>query len=588
MELKPISSTKYKREKSASADQPKPMLLCQDIAEQRVLLGSKLSDEHEKTLLRFLFNNKDVFAWLANDLCGVNRDVIEHSLNVDPSFRPRKQRLQKMSKDKAKGARNEVKRLLSAGVIKEVKYPEWLANIVMVKKANGKWRMCIDFTYLNKVCPKDEFPLPRIDSPVDAAASSELMSLLDCYSGYHQIWMKKEDEPKTSFITPSGIYCYLQMPKGLKNAGGSFSRMTTKALHSQIGRNVLTYVDDIIVKSTKQENHIADLQETFANFRQAGLKLNPEKCVFGVKKGKFLGCLVSTRGIEANPSKIEAILRMEPPSTKKGAQRLAGRLASLNRFISRSTERNLPFFEILKSAKVFQWGSAQQKTFEELKQHLIDLTTLTPPSPGAPLLLYVAASHSAVSAALVQDKLDGQIKKQAPVYFVSEVLSLSNKKYTELEKVLYAVLMASRKLQHYFQAYHIIVPSSQPLKDIVRNREATGRIGKWTVELNEFSIDYVHRSSIQSQALADFIADWTPGAQEEETNKDAEAWIVFCDGSWGTFDAGAAAVLVASSKVRTCYAAKTDFSCTNNIAEYEALLLGLQKLKAMGIRRAIL
>jgi hypothetical protein len=588
MELKPISSTKYKREKSASADQPKPMLLCQDIAEQRVLLGSKLSDEHEKTLLRFLFNNKDVFAWLANDLCGVNRDVIEHSLNVDPSFRPRKQRLRKMSEDKAEGARNKVKRLLSAGVIKEVKYPEWLANIVMVKKANGKWRMCIDFTYLNKVCPKDEFPLPRIDSPVDAAASSELMSLLDCYSGYHQIWMKKEDEPKTSFITPSGIYCYLQMPKGLKNAGGSFSRMTTKALHSQIGRNVLTYVDDIIVKSTKQENHIADLQETFANFRQAGLKLNPEKCVFGVKKGKFLGCLVSTRGIEANPSKIEAILRMEPPSTKKGAQRLAGRLASLNRFISRSTERNLPFFEILKSAKVFQWGSAQQKTFEELKQHLIDLTTLTPPSPGAPLLLYVAASHSAVSAALVQDKLDGQIKKQAPVYFVSEVLSLSNKKYTELEKVLYAVLMASRKLQHYFQAYHIIVPSSQPLKDIVRNREATGRIGKWTVELNEFSIDYVHRSSIQSQALADFIADWTPGAQEEETNKDAEAWIVFCDGSWGTFGAGAAAVLVASSKVRTCYAAKTDFSCTNNIAEYEALLLGLQKLKAMGIRRAIL
>jgi hypothetical protein len=157
----------------------------------------------------------------------------------------------------------------------------------MVKKANGKWRMCIDFTDLNKACPKDEFPLPRIDSLVDAAASSELMSLLDCYSGYHQIWMKKEDEPKTSFITPSGTYCYLRMPEGLKNVGGSFSRMTAKVPHSQIGRNVLTeglknargsfsrmtakvlrsqigrnvltYVDDIIVKSTKQENHIADL-----------------------------------------------------------------------------------------------------------------------------------------------------------------------------------------------------------------------------------------------------------------------------------------------------------------------------------------
>jgi hypothetical protein len=182
---------KHKRDKAASADQPKPMLLCKDIAKQMVLLGSQLSDEQEKTLLRFLFNNKDVFAWSANDLCGFNRDVIEHSLNVDPVIRQRKQKLRKMSDDKAEGARNKVKRLLSAEVIREVTYQEWLANTVMVKKANGKWRMCIDFTDLNKACPKDEFPLPRIDSLVDTAATSELMSLLDYYSSYHQIWMKK-------------------------------------------------------------------------------------------------------------------------------------------------------------------------------------------------------------------------------------------------------------------------------------------------------------------------------------------------------------------------------------------------------------
>jgi hypothetical protein len=188
---------KHKREKAASTDQPKPMFLCEDIAKQKVLLESQLSDKQEKTLLRFLFNNKDVFAWSANDLCGVNRDIIEHSLIVEPAFRPRKQRFQKMY-----------------GVIREVTYPQWLANTVMVKKANGKWRMCIDFTDLNKACPKDEFQLPRIDSLVDAAANSELKSLLDYYSGYHQIWMKKEDEPKTSFITPSGTYCYLRIPEG--------------------------------------------------------------------------------------------------------------------------------------------------------------------------------------------------------------------------------------------------------------------------------------------------------------------------------------------------------------------------------------
>jgi hypothetical protein len=204
------------------------------------------------------------------------------------------------------------------------------------------------------------------------------------------------------------------------------------------------------VKSIKQENHIADLQETFANFRKLSLKLNPEKCVFRVKKGKFLGCLVSTKGYEANPNRIKSILRMEPPKSRKGAQRLTGRMASLNRFISRSAERNLPFFQVLKSTKVFQWGPTQQKAFEELKQYLIELTTLTPPSSGSPLLLYVSASHVVVSTALVQDKQDGQAKKQVLVYFVSEVLSPSKKNYRELEKVLYVVLMASSNLWHYF------------------------------------------------------------------------------------------------------------------------------------------
>jgi hypothetical protein len=146
---------KYIRDKAASADQPKSMLLCKDIAKQKVLFGSQLSDEQEKALLKFLFNNKDAFAWSANDLCGVNRDVIEQSLNVDPTVRPRKQKLRKMSDDKAEGERNEVKWLLSARVIREVTYLEWLANTVMVNKANGKWRMCIDFTDLNKACPKD-------------------------------------------------------------------------------------------------------------------------------------------------------------------------------------------------------------------------------------------------------------------------------------------------------------------------------------------------------------------------------------------------------------------------------------------------
>jgi hypothetical protein len=150
-------SKKPVKEKASSADQPKPILLYDDVAEQRIFFSNQLTSEQDSNLRRFLFHNKDVFAWLANDLCGVDRSIIEHALNVDPSVRPHKQKLWKMSEDKAEGAKAEVKRLLSAGVIREVVYPYWLVNTVMVKKSNDKWRMCIDFTDLNKACPKDEF-----------------------------------------------------------------------------------------------------------------------------------------------------------------------------------------------------------------------------------------------------------------------------------------------------------------------------------------------------------------------------------------------------------------------------------------------
>jgi hypothetical protein len=224
--------------------------------------------------------------------------------------------------------------------------------------------------------------------------------------------------------------------------------------------------------------------------------------------GKFLGCLVSTKGIEANPSKIEAILWMGPPKSRKGAQRLA----SLNIFISRSAEWSLLFLEVLKSAKVFQWGSPQQQDFEELVYYLIKLTTLSPPSLGALLLLYVSASQTIVSVASVPEEVTDGTKRQMLVYFVSKVLSPSKRNYIEMEKVLYAVLMALRNLQHYFQPHNINVLSSLPLKDIIRNREASGQISKWVAEFNKFIIDFVHMPSIQSQALADFIADWTPSS----------------------------------------------------------------------------
>jgi hypothetical protein len=184
---------------------------------------------------------------------------------VNPSAIPRKQKLCKMSDEKVATTKAEVERLLDAGFICKVHYPSWLANVVMVKKKNGKRRICIDFTDPNKCCLKDDFLLLRTDKVVDSAAGCETMALLDCFSGYHQIWLCKEDEEKKNFITPFNTYCYLRMSKGMKNVSPTFCRMTKAILKDQMQRNVFTYVDDIVVASRRNVTQIQDLVEAFVN-----------------------------------------------------------------------------------------------------------------------------------------------------------------------------------------------------------------------------------------------------------------------------------------------------------------------------------
>jgi hypothetical protein len=161
--------------------------------------------------------------------------------------------------------------------------------------------MCTDFTALNKCCLNDYFMLSRIDKVVDSVAGCETMALLHCFFGYHQIWLRQEDEEKTSFIKPFNTYCYLRVPTGHKNVGPTFCRMTRVILKNQMWRNVRTYINDIVEASRRKATQIRDLAKTFASMRSAQLKLNPEKCVFSVQKGKVLGCLVSVKGIKANP-----------------------------------------------------------------------------------------------------------------------------------------------------------------------------------------------------------------------------------------------------------------------------------------------
>jgi hypothetical protein len=265
-----------------------------------------------------------------------------------------KQKTRKQAQEKQDFIIQEIEKLKKAKLIREVAHPTWIANPMVVPTANGSGRLGVDFTSLHKACPKDPYPLPRIDQIIDSTDGCDLLCFLDAFSGYHQIKMAREDKEKTAFITPCGVYCYVCMPFSLKNAGATFQRLMCKALGAQMGRNAEAYIDNIVVKTRESHTFIEDLEETFANLGKVNIKLNPAKCTFGVPSGKLLGFLVSHHGIEANPDKVKAIEEMHPPRNLKEMQRLTGCMAALGRFIARSGEKALPSCDLAFIAAAFR------------------------------------------------------------------------------------------------------------------------------------------------------------------------------------------------------------------------------------------
>jgi hypothetical protein len=439
--------------------------------------------------------------WKPADMPGVPRNLIEHSLNVDPKATPKRKHLRRFADDRRDAIKKELAKLLAAGFIREVFHPEWLANPVLVRKKNSnKWRMCVNYTDLNKHCPKDPFGLPRIDQVIDSTTGCDLLCFLDCYFGYHQIAIKEEDQEKTAFITPFGAYYYTTMSFGLKNAGATYQRAIQACFKRQLNKKVEAYVDDVVVKTRNFNTLIADLEETFASLREYRSKLNPNKCVFGVPSGKLLGFIISHRGIEANPEKISSITSMKAPTCIKDVQKLTGCMAALNKFISKLGERGPPFFQLLKHQEKFAWTPEADQALSQLKDFLSKPLVLTAPRKKEQLLLYLAATTHVVSTAIVVERQeDGHAYPvQRPVYFISEVLSKSKARYQPVQKLLYAMLITSWKLRHYFQEYSIPVVTNFPLGDILRNQDATGRISKWAVELGVLNIDFKPRTTIKS------------------------------------------------------------------------------------------
>ncbi|GJZ88752.1 reverse transcriptase domain-containing protein [Tanacetum coccineum] len=469
-------ATKEKAEEHKAPEGEEKVLVNSAFPEEAITIGSQFSAKCREQLIHLLKDNMDVFAWQSSDMAGIPRRLIRHTLNVNKSVPPVAQKRRVLGTEKSKVVTKEVEEWVKAGIVRPVKYPTWISNPVLVKKVDGTWRMCIDFKNLNAACPKDYYLLPEIDLKIEAGMGHPFKCLLDAYKGYHQ------------------------MPFGLKNAGATYQRLVDSAFQAHLGRNLEAYVDDMVIKSKTEHDMIMDIAETFDNLRKM-------KCSFGAGEGKFLGYIVTSEGIRANPKKTKAIADVQSPKTLKEMQSLSGKLAALNRFISRSAERFLPFFETLKNITKenkdeYRWTEEAELAFQELKRLVLELPTHTTPEQKKALFIYLAASHEAVGGVPVANRKG----KQTPIRYVSRTLHEAERNYAPLEKLALCLLHLSRRLRRYFEAHPIKVITDQPIKQILNKPEVSGKLAKYAVELGAYNITYIPRTTVKGQMNGEFVA----------------------------------------------------------------------------------
>ncbi|XP_075489615.1 uncharacterized protein LOC142528448 [Primulina tabacum] len=512
---------------------------------QQIWVDRDLSASTWVSLINCIKTNIHAFAWSQQKLTGISPLISEHHLNILPGSQLVKQKKRHFGLEKEKVIDVQVRELLQAGHIQEIQFPTWLSNVVLVPKSTGKWRMCVDFRDLNKACPKDHYPLPKIDQLVDSTSGFELLSFMDAYQGYHQIPLAKNDQDKASFIT---------------SGGATYQRLMNKVFKKQLGRNVEVYVDDILGKSKKVADFITDLEETFATLMHYGIKLNQAKCIFGVKSGKFLGFIVTDRGIGVNQEKVKSVLCMPSPRSVKEVQKLTGWIASLSRFISRSAHRSYPFFQVLRKAQQFGWDEKCEQAFQDLKNHLAELPVLY-----------------AVSSVLIKE----EGSNQRPVYYVSHALRGPELRYSEVEKISLALVVTAKKLRPYFLSHQIIVLTNSPLRGIMTHSEVSEQMIKWTVELREYDNEYIPRVAIKAQALSDFLSEMVQPNEEE-------VWRIFVDMASSLAGCGVGVVIMTPLGEKIKLALSIDSRVTNNEAEYEAVLAGIRAAREIGASRIIL
>nr|CAN71093.1 hypothetical protein VITISV_000384 [Vitis vinifera] len=394
--------------------------------------------------------------------------------------------------------------------------------------------------------------------------------------------MSPADEEKTAFITPHDLYCYRVMPFGLKNAGATYQRLMTNIFKPLIGHTVEVYIDDIVVKSKTREEHVLHLQEVFHLLRKYSMKLNPSKCVFGVSAGKFLGFMVSQRGIEVSPDQIKAVMETPPPRSKKELQSLTGKLVALGRFIARFTNELQPFFLVIRKAGANGWMDSCQNAFEKIKHCLTQPPILSSPIPKEKLYMYLVVSEWAINAVLFRCPSP---KEQKPIYYVNRALADVETRYSKMELTALALRSAAQKLRPFSQAHPVVVLTDQPLRNILHKPDLTGRMLQWAIELSKFRIEFQPRLSMKGQVMVDFVLKYSRRPSQRQEHSEKEWWTLRVDGASRSSGSGVGLLLQSPTGEHLEQAIGLGFPASNNEAEYEAILSGLALALALSVSK---
>ncbi|GKV06953.1 hypothetical protein SLEP1_g18770 [Rubroshorea leprosula] len=550
-------------------------------------ISGSLEPQTRDQVVRLLHEFKDCFAWDYLEMLGLNRRLVEHKLPIAEGFRPYKQLPRCMSAEVTLKVKEEIERLVKAGFIRTCRYADWLSNVVPVLKKNGKLRVCVDFRNLNLATPKDEYPMPITDLLVDGVARHKILSFMDGHSGYNQIFIADADVPKTAFRCPGavGTFKWVVMPFGLKNAGATYQRAMNAIFHDMIGKFMEIYIDDVVVKSHGEADHLVHLRKAFERMRQHGLKMNPLKCAFGVSAGNFLGYLVHERGLEIDKNKARAVIEAKPPQNKKELQRFFGQVNFLRRFISNLAGKTRVFSPLLKlkSEADFKWEEHHQFAFDMIKWYLSRPPVLVPPVKNKPLILYISAADESIGCLLAQEN---DKKQEQAVYYLSRCLTQTEVKYSSVEKLCLALFFAAIKLRHYLIYSEVyVIAKTDIVKYMLCRPLLRGRIGKWILALFEFNLKYIPQKAVKGQALVDFLVDHPCLDAEADEEKGINLfsislvpWKLIFDGSSTKTMSGAGVVVISPSGLKTQMSFQLDFNCTNHQAEYEALIIGLEML----------